>query len=114
MTILLLACLGLVLLAGRLVQLQIVLAPTLLDDVHRQQVGESPLRASRGRILDARGRVLAVSRQMPDVFVDPKLVKDVGVVAAGLAARLNLDPVEIEGQKKPALIAEILSLLIVQ
>ena len=98
MTVLLLACLAIVLLAGRLLQLQIVLAPTLLDDVHRQQVGESPLRASRGRILDARGRVLAVSRQMPDVFVDPKLVKDVGAVAAELAARLNLDPLEIEGQ----------------
>lgn len=97
-TILSLACFALVLLAGRLVQLQIVLAPTLLDDVRRQQVGESPLRASRGRILDARGRVLAVSRQMPDVFVDPKLVKDVGAVAAELAARLNLDPLEIKAR----------------
>ena len=95
MTILSLACLAIVLLAGRLVQLQTVSGPALLDGVRRQQIGVSALRASRGRILDARGRVLAVSRQMPDVFVDPSLVKDVGAVASELAARLNLDARDI-------------------
>lgn len=98
MTILILAAAALVSLGGRLVYLQTIEAPRLSGIVHRQQRGTSAVPASRGRILDVRGRTLAVSREMADVFVDPALVSDAAALASDLAARLNLDPFEVRAR----------------
>ena len=54
-----------------------------------QQQGRSVVPARRGMVLDARGRVMALSRLMPDVFVDPSLVRDPFALAGVLSARLN-------------------------
>ncbi len=79
-------------LAGRLIYINTSLRPRLLKTAETQQSGSSVLPARRGMILDARGRVLAVSRQMPDVYVDPQRVDDPERLAHELSARLNLSP----------------------
>jgi cell division protein FtsI (penicillin-binding protein 3) len=79
----------LVALGVRLVFIDTRLKPRLLEIAHRQQQGESLIPARRGMILDRRGRVVALSRQMPDVFVDPALVDDIDRTAAELSARIN-------------------------
>jgi cell division protein FtsI (penicillin-binding protein 3) len=76
--------------AGQLVYIHWVLRPRLLEVAETQQWGRSRLPARRGMILDARGRVVALSRQMPDVFVDPGRAKEPESLVADLSARLNL------------------------
>ena len=85
----------LVALGGRLVFINTTLRPRLAAIADQQQQGSSVIPARRGMILDARGRVVAVSRQMPDVFVDPALVDDVDELSATLGARLNLPSAQI-------------------
>jgi len=87
----------LVALGVRLVFIDTRLKPRLLEIAHRQQQGESVFPARRGMILDRRGRVVALSRQMPDVFVDPALVDDIDHTAAELSARINRPATEIAG-----------------
>lgn len=82
-------------LAGRLVQINSVMRPRLEAIAQTQQWRTAAIPARRGMILDARGRVLALSRQIPDVFIDPKLVENLEELAADLGARLNLNPDEI-------------------
>lgn len=79
-------------LAGRLVHIQLSLGPQLVKLAERQRQGRSMLPAYRGQILDARGRLVAVTRLVPDVFVDPALVDDIDSLSAELAARLNEEP----------------------
>lgn len=61
----------------------------------RQQRGGTPLSARRGMIMDATGRVVALSRQTPTVFVDPALVDDVDKLSAALAVRVSRPADEI-------------------
>ena len=87
-----------VMLAGlglRVVHINTSKAPDLLRFAERQQRGHSVIAARRGMILDARGRTVALSRYMPDVFVDPSLVGDVDALAALLGVRLNLSAGDI-------------------
>lgn len=77
-------------LGGRIVYINTALRPRLLAIAHRQQRGSSVIPARRGAILDARHRVVAVSRSRPDVFVDPARVKDVDELARELSARVNV------------------------
>ena len=83
-------------LAGRLVYINTSLRPQLLRIVAQQRRGHRTLPARRGMILDTRGRVVAVSRRMPDVFVDPSRVKDVAGLARELSARIDVEPEQIE------------------
>jgi cell division protein FtsI (penicillin-binding protein 3) len=76
-------------LTGRLVYVNTVLGPRLLSRAKLQREGKSIIPARRGTILDARGRVLATSRQKPDVFVDPSRVEDIDALARALSARLD-------------------------
>ncbi len=85
LTALALMCLGV-----RVAQINTTLQPRLLDLARAQRRGHSDLPARRGMIFDVRGRVVAVSRRMPDVFVDPSRIDDVGALARDLAPRLNL------------------------
>ncbi len=82
-------------LAVRLHYINMALRPRLVAIADRQQHGSSVIPARRGMIFDARGRVVALSRQTPDVFIDPVLVDDVDELAAELGARVNLPSAEI-------------------
>ncbi len=79
----------LLLLTGRLVYINTVLGPRLIALAVQQRAGSSIIPAQRGAIFDARGRVLATSRQQPDVFVDPLHVEDVDSLARELSVRLG-------------------------
>ncbi len=77
-------------LAARLAYINTTLRPRLVAIASKQQQGRSVIPARRGMIFDTRGRVVALDRQVPDVFVDPALVDDVERLAAELAPRVNL------------------------
>jgi len=64
----------------------------LLAVAKRQQESRSVVPSRRGSILDRRGRVLATTRFLPDVFIDAKVVADPGAFAAELGARINVAP----------------------
>lgn len=76
-------------LAGQLAYINTALAPRLIALAEEQQLGRTTTPANRGMILDARGRVAAASRLVPDVFVDPALIEDLPALAAELGPRLN-------------------------
>ncbi len=90
--VVLLAGIGLLLLllGARLVYINTSLRDRLLAIAERQQHGSSVIPARRGMILDSRGRVVAASRHMPDVFVDPSRVEDVDALARELGPRVNI------------------------
>jgi cell division protein FtsI (penicillin-binding protein 3) len=85
----------LIALGGRLIHIDTALRPRLVAIASQQQWGSAVVRARRGAILDARGRLVAVSRYRPDVFVDPAQVKNVDQLAAELSARVNLPAARI-------------------
>ena len=92
---LLLVLLALGALGARLVHINGHLSPELVQRARKQQAGYSVMPARRGMIFDARGRVVAASRQRPDVFVDPGRVEDVDELAERLGAVLNLPAREV-------------------
>ena len=56
----------------------------------KQQCAYLPLEPQRGAILDGRGRVLAASNQIRQVFVDPREIKDAKGLSNQLGDILNL------------------------
>lgn len=82
-------------LGGRLVHIQRTLGPRLTTLAQEQQQGALAIPATRGMILDVRGRTVAASRRQPDIFVDPSRVDDLPVFTQDLAARINVSPEEI-------------------
>lgn len=96
---------GLVGLAGvglRLAYLQIDGAESFVAAGVQQRLRSIPLPADRGRILDRSGTPLALSLEARDVYADPTLVTDPGVVAAQLAPVLGVGPAAV----RPALEGE--------
>ena len=85
----------LLVLGGRLAYINTALRPRLLAIASLQQEGESRIPARRGMVFDACGRVVALSRQIPDVFVDPTMIDDVDAFADALAPRINMSAAEI-------------------
>jgi len=79
-------------LAGRLGYIHIALGDKLTDLARKQQRGFGIHAARRGSIFDVRGRQVAGTRLMREVFVDPAKVADIDAVAGKLGARLNLSP----------------------
>ncbi len=77
-------------LGGRLVYINTVYRDRLLSTADQQHGSRRVLPARRGMILDSAGRVVAATRQMPDVFVDPFGVSDVNELAGEIAPRLNM------------------------
>ncbi len=77
-------------LLARLVHISTICRADLLAVAKRQQESRSVVPSRRGSILDRRGRVLATTRFLPDVFVDAKVVTDVEAFAAELGARMNI------------------------
>ncbi len=80
---------GLLLFAGRLFQINTELSTDLREMAEDQRRGHSIVPARRGMILDARGRVVATSRQRPDVFVDPARISNLPRLAGELGPRIN-------------------------
>jgi len=78
-------------LAGHLVYIYAESAGGLAERATRQHHMRYPLPATRGRILDARLRVLAGSEACESVFADPKIVEDADRVARQMAEVLGLD-----------------------
>lgn len=83
-------------LSGRLVHINTALRPRLLAHAERQYAGNAVLPAQRGRIFDSRGRVVATSRRMWDVFIDPVRSENLDQSVHALAARVNMSPKDIE------------------
>lgn len=86
----------LVLLGGRLVHINTVMASRLRTVAEKQQAGRMSIPARRGLILDCRKRVVAGSEEVPSVFADPFLVDDLPESAARVAAVLNMIPGQVE------------------
>jgi len=78
-------------LAGYLVAIHVKSAEALASRAGRMHHMRYPIPATRGRILDARGRVLAGSQARESVFADPGIVPDPAAAARRLAGVLGLD-----------------------
>ncbi|MFK7759310.1 MAG: peptidoglycan D,D-transpeptidase FtsI family protein [Phycisphaerales bacterium] len=106
---------ALVLVLGRVAQLQIAPSPALASHIQPRSTTKS-LDATRGDLLDRRGRVLATTRIMQRVIIDPVMIEpklDQAVV--GLAELLDMNPGElgtriigsvIENSRRSVVIAE--------
>jgi cell division protein FtsI (penicillin-binding protein 3) len=82
--------LALVVLAGRLVQLQGFESTTYAAKAERQRLRKIELAATRGSILDRSGRPLAMNVEARAVYADPKLVKDAPATARALQPILKV------------------------
>ncbi|MBL4809908.1 MAG: penicillin-binding protein 2 [Phycisphaerales bacterium] len=89
---------ALVLVLGRVVQLQISPTPELAAHVQPRATTHS-LGATRGDLLDRRGRVLATTRIAKRVIIDPTTIEaNLDQAVMGLAGVLSVDPGRL-GQK---------------
>ena len=84
------------LLAGRLVELQAVTADGTASVAESQRTVTEVQPATRGRILDAHGTVLATSVIARNITADQTLVKDPAATADALAPLIGMDPSELE------------------
>jgi len=78
-------------LAAYLVTIHVRSAEVLSSRAARMHHMRYPIPATRGRILDARGRVLAGSQARESVFADPAIVPDPAEAACRVADVLGLD-----------------------
>ena len=74
---------------GRALYVQILQASALAARAHGQQNSTTVVATSRGRILDATGKTLAVDVPAKDLMVDPSKVQDPGQVASYIAQKLG-------------------------
>lgn len=87
---------GLAAAAGRLVQLHVIDRERLVQRVEQSRRTIEPLYARRGDIFDARGHILATSRSLIEVWVDPQMVRPEEEAKWSEAARLlNLPVAEV-------------------
>ena len=91
-----LICVCLLLLGGRLAQLQLLEESRFERLARRQQAVTRDLAASRGDILSADGQLLATDVQRKSIFADPTQVEDPEITARLLARSLNVDRKELE------------------
>lgn len=82
-------------LIGRLIYIEIRLAPFLREYAYKQYRAFRPLVAIRGTIYDRRGRILAGTKLVPSLFADPFIVEDKLTLADVLSAILDEKPEEI-------------------
>ena len=74
---------------GRALYVQILQASALAARAHGQQNSTTVVATSRGRILDATGKTLAVDVPAKDLMVDSSKVQDPGQVASYIAQKLG-------------------------
>jgi len=96
-------CMGLLalillLLVGRLIQINTSMAPKLLALAARQRTSEMIIPARRGSIYDRRGRVLAGSEMRPSLYADPSLIDDPAETARSIGEIIRVDPGMIENE----------------
>lgn len=77
-------------LVAALIDINTRLKPKLDALGGNQQQTSSVIPAARGMIFDARGRVVAASRRVPDVFIDPALCDNVPALAEKLSPVLGV------------------------
>jgi len=87
--------LALVLLVGRLFDLQWLRAEMYQRRARAQQVSRPRLVAQRGQILDRNGNVFAMSTTRPVVWADPSLIPDVAATVAALRPYLGTLPAKV-------------------
>ncbi len=87
--------LGLLGVIARVVHLQMN-PPQRLQALLDTQYSKRPLLARRGSIIDRQGRVLAVTRQVPRLFVDPYLIVEPNTFSERLGHALGYDGAELE------------------
>jgi cell division protein FtsI (penicillin-binding protein 3) len=88
----------LVVLAGRLVQLQGFDSTTYAAKAEQQRLRKVELAAARGSILDRDGRPLAMNVDARAIYADPKLVDDPAGTATTLAPLLHLDAKDLRAR----------------
>ncbi len=86
----------------RLVQLQLLRHEEYARQARSQHIRAEPLPAPRGVITDRAGHILAMSRELESVYVDPRHVPAPDVAARLLAGVLDLDAQELEGRIEEA------------
>jgi len=89
-------CTLLLILGGRLVQLQAFDGSRYAAVAQQQRLDTTEIPAPRGRILDRDGRVLAYTAAARTVFADPSLVADPAGTAAALAPLLHDSAARLE------------------
>ena len=82
-------------LLGRVVQLQ-VKPPGPIAALRDSQTSGANLMPRRANLLDARGRVIAGSRAVPVLFVDPQVIEDPGTFSEMVGYNLDFDPAWVE------------------
>ncbi len=87
--------LGLTLLLGRMVELQVVRAGTLQRLALRQQLESLQIPGHRGVIVDRIGRPLAVNIETDSVYAVPRAIRDRGAFARRVGPILGLSPAEV-------------------
>jgi cell division protein FtsI (penicillin-binding protein 3) len=90
--------LGFAVLLGRAVYVQIVAAPFFLKQGEIRYGHTLELPASRGRILDRNGLILAASIPAPSIWAIPKDLEGDAASRAALARALDMTSVELEGR----------------
>ncbi len=92
MAVFMLSCLMALLLGlgGKLWYINTAMREKLISRAEEQRRSASVIPARRGMIMDRKGRVVAATEFLSDVFVDPSRVKDVDALAQKLAPPLNL------------------------
>jgi len=89
-----------IIVVARLVQVQIVRHDEYMNRAVRQQERTLELSPVRGRILDARGRILAESIAAESIYADPQAITNRAAVAAKLAPILRIPHRDIEARLK--------------
>lgn len=80
----------------RLVQVQVLDGSRLQAMAARQQLASIALQPHRGRILDRRGRTLAINVEATSIYAVPSAIGDRHVFAAAVAPALGLTPPDVE------------------
>ena len=86
----------LLVIAGRLVQLQVIAAPAYAEKARTQRLRDVEIPARRGTIYDREGEPLAVSVDAKTVYATPRAVKDRTQTAKTVARVLGLDIADVE------------------
>ena len=88
--------LALLALLARVTQLQAIEGRTLQTLASRQQLATIPLEPHRGRILDRRGRPLAVNLTATSIYAVPSAITDRRAFAAKIGSVLGMSTREVE------------------
>jgi stage V sporulation protein D (sporulation-specific penicillin-binding protein) len=79
----------------RLIDVQLVQGGRFQRMAHRQQLATIPLQPHRGRLLDRRGRLLALNVDAPSIYAVPSAIPDRRVFAARVAPVLGQSPDDV-------------------